>query len=66
MTYCIVDENNIVTNLIICSEENAKLFGAKPYYEGAEIGKKYNPPSPLVDFEQRMKEMEDTLAILLG
>lgn len=66
MTYCIVDENNIVTNLIICSEENAKLFGAKPYYEGAEIGKEYNPPSPTADLEKRMKEMEETLAILLG
>lgn len=66
MTYCIVDENNIVTNLIICSEESAKLFGVKPYYERAEIGKEYNPPSPTTDLEQRMKEMEETLAILLG
>ena len=42
MKYCIV-ENGIVTNIIICDdEESANKLGAVAYYDGAKIGSKYD------------------------
>lgn len=48
MIYCILDDNNIIINTIVCdSDESAKVFNAVPAYEGCGIGDKYNPPIPI-------------------
>ena len=39
MNYCIVDENGIITNIIICEDdETAKSLGAVAGYPSATIG----------------------------
>ena len=44
MNYCIVDENGIITNIIICEDdETAKSLGAVAGYPSASIGSKYDP-----------------------
>lgn len=45
MDYCIVDENGIIENMIVCNNDAiAHELGALPSYEGAGIGKNYTPP----------------------
>lgn len=47
MNYCIVNDENIIENIIVCeSDEVAAQFGALPSYDGATIGEAYNPPPP--------------------
>lgn len=46
MQYCVV-EDGVIVNIIIADEEFAVLVGAKPIYDGASIGDKYNPPIPI-------------------
>lgn len=57
MNYCIVDDNNIITNIIICEEEKAKNFNALPSYEEANIGQKY---VPTVNFEKKQKRIQQS------
>ena len=46
MNYLLI-ENGIITNIIVCeSEEIANQFGAVAFYDGANIGDTYAPPSP--------------------
>lgn len=48
MIYCILNEKNVITNTIVCDDEaTAKMFNAKPYYEGCGIGDAYSPPIPI-------------------
>lgn len=43
-TYCVLNSTNFITNIIVCDDdESAKVFDAKPYYDGAKIGEKYAP-----------------------
>lgn len=45
MNYCILGENNVIENIIVCADdETAAQFGAVPSYEGARIGDTYDPP----------------------
>lgn len=45
MNYCILGENNVIENIIVCADdETATLFGAVASYEGARIGDTYDPP----------------------
>lgn len=45
MDYCIVVEEGIIENIIVCeNDEIAAKFGAVPGYEGARIGDVYAPP----------------------
>lgn len=46
MNYCIVNSKNIIENIIVADESFATEIGALPYYEGADIGATYAPPSP--------------------
>ena len=49
MNYCIV-ENGMITNIIVCeNDEIAAKFGALPSYEGAAIGKPYQPTANQLD-----------------
>ena len=46
MNYLIVVDG-VITNIIVCeNDEVASQFHAVPSYEGADIGKEYNPPEP--------------------
>ena len=45
MHYCIISDDNTITNIIVCdSDEIAAQFGAVPSYEEARIGDPYDPP----------------------
>ena len=45
MEYCILSPENVIENIIICSDDDtAALFGAVPSYDGARIGDPYDPP----------------------
>lgn len=47
MNYCIVNDENIIENIIVCeSDEVAAQFGAVTSYDGAAIGEAYSPPPP--------------------
>ena len=47
MNYCILGENNVIENIIVCaSDETAAQFSAVPSYDGARIGDPYDPPPP--------------------
>ena len=47
MKYCIINDDKLIINIIICNTDtDATKFGAIPFYEGAQIGDLYNPPDP--------------------
>lgn len=49
MTYCIVNSENVIENIIVADSEFAESIGALPYYDGARIGETYSPPEPEPD-----------------
>lgn len=68
MKYCIV-ENGIVTNIIICDdEESAKKLGAVSYYDRAKIGSKYDPYNyyALQELRQKVADQEELIGLLTG
>ena len=59
MNYCIVNADGIIENIIVCeSDEVAAQFGAVASYDGATIGKPYNPPPPPPTTEERVAALE--------
>lgn len=44
-SYVVLNDEGIIENIIVAGEEFAKEIGAYPSYMGADIGKKYDPPS---------------------
>lgn len=69
MKFCIVNENNIITNIIVCeNEEIAKELGAVTYYEGAKIGYVYDPYNyyAVVGLEKQVEEQKALLDALTG
>ena len=47
MDYCILDSDNLITNIIVCVDDTtAAEFGAVQSYDGAAIGQAYDPPAP--------------------
>lgn len=47
MNYCIVNDQNVIENIIVCeNDEIAAEFHALPSYATAAIGGIYNPPPP--------------------
>ena len=47
MNYCILNDDNIIENIIVCEDDaTAEAFGAVPSYDGARIGAAYDPPDP--------------------
>lgn len=52
-TYCALNSTGFITNIIVCDDdESAKIFDAKPYYNGAQIGKKYAPELQPTDMDK--------------
>lgn len=69
MNYCIVDENNVITNIIVCGDEKtAKELGAVFYYDGAEIGKIYDPYNyyALTELQKKVETQQQLLDTLTG
>lgn len=58
MNYCIVNDENIIENIIVADETFAESIGAKPSYDGASIGKEYNPPPPPPTIDERVTTLE--------
>ena len=58
MNYCIVNDKNIVTNIIVSDSSFAETIGALPSYDGAAIGEAYNPPPPPPTTEERVAALE--------
>lgn len=65
MNYCIVNDENIIENIIVCeSDEVAAQFGAVPSYDGAAIGEAYSPPPPSPTTDERVATLESENAML--
>lgn len=58
MNYCIVNNKNIVTNIIVSDSSFAETIGALPSYDGAAIGEAYSPPPPPPTTEERVAALE--------
>ena len=69
MNYCIVDENGIITNIIICEDdETAKSLGAVAGYPSAAIGSQYDPYNyyALDELKKKVNEQEILINTLTG
>lgn len=69
MKSCIVDKNNIVTNIIVCeNEETAKELGAVTYYDGAKIENIYDPYNyyALAELKKQVNGQKALLDTLTG
>lgn len=69
MNYCIVDENNIIVNIIVCEDdETAKKLGAVSGYPSASLGAKYDPYNyyALEELKKKVNEQEILINTLTG
>ena len=69
MNYCIVDENNIITNIIVCADdETAKSLGAVKGYDMVRIGDLYDPYNyhALAELKKKVNEQEILINTLTG
>ena len=57
MNYCVINNENIVTNIIVSDSAFAEMIGALPTYDGAAIGKAYSPPPPPPTTEEILNAM---------
>ena len=65
MNYCIVNDENIIENIIVCENDEVALeFGAKPSYDGAAIGDTYSPPPPPPTIDERVTTLESENTLL--
>ena len=58
MNYCVINDDNIVTNIIVSDSAFAEMIGALPAYDGAAIGEAYSPPPPPSTTEERVAALE--------
>lgn len=69
MNYCIVDENNIITNIIVCDDdETAKSLGAIKGYDMERIGDLYDPYNyhALAETNDKIAELNTLVNMLTG
>ena len=69
MNYCIIDENGIITNIIVCADdETAKSLGAVKGYDMARIGAQYDPYNyyALDELKKKVNEQEILINTLTG
>lgn len=69
MNYCIVDENNVITNIIVCADdETAKMLGAVKGYDMARIGDRYDPYNyyALAEANDKIAELNTLVNMLTG
>ena len=69
MNYCIIDENGIITNIIVCADdETAKSLGAVAGYPSAVIGDLYDPYNyyALDELKKKVNEQEILINTLTG
>lgn len=66
MDFCVVGENKIIQNIIVCETvEDANQFEALPYYEGAAIGQAYIFPASDEAKAERIAQSKADLAVYL-
>lgn len=58
MNYCVINDENIVTNIIVSDSDFAEMIGALPAYDGAAIGEAYSPPPTPPTTEERVAALE--------
>ena len=58
MNYCVINDENIITNIIVSDSSFAEMIGALPDYDGAAIGEEYSPPPPPPTTEERVAALE--------
>ena len=58
MNYCVINDENIITNIIVSDSSFAEMIGALPAYDGAAIGETYSPPPPPPTTEARVAALE--------
>lgn len=57
MDYLVV-KDGIIENIIVCkNDEIAREFNAVPFYEGASIGKRYDP-NHTIELVERVENIE--------
>ena len=69
MNYCIIDENGIITNIIVCEDdETAKSLGAVKGYDMARIGDLYDPYNyhAIDELKKKVNEQEILINTLTG
>ena len=67
MNYCILGENNVIENIIVCGDgETAALFGVVASYDGAKIGDVYAPPASDENKAARIQQSKTDLANYLA
>ena len=69
MDYCIVNEQNIISNMIVCENDDvAKQLGATSSYPGAKIGDEYDPYNyyALDELKKKVNEQEILINTLTG
>lgn len=67
MNYCIVNDQNVIENIIVCeNDEIAAQFHALPSYEAAAIGDAYNPPPPPPTAMDRLEAQTTYTAMMTG
>ena len=64
MSYCIVNDENIIENIIVADKTFAESIGAKEWYDGASIGTPYSPPAPPPTIDERVTTLESDNALL--
>ena len=67
MNYCIVNDENIIENIIVC-DDPAELpeLNILPTYDGATIGEPYLPPPPLPTQTEANTANIDYIAMMNG
>ena len=69
MNYCIVDENGIITNIVVCADdETAKSLCAVKWYDMARIGDRYDAYNyyALEELKKKVNEQEILINTLTG
>lgn len=62
--HAVVDENGIVTNIIVADEYFAAKIGALPVSEGQCLGVEYAPPTPETDENSLREQIADNSAAI--
>lgn len=69
MNYCIVNEQNIISNMIVCENDDiAKQLGAVSSYTGARIGDEYDPYNyqAVTELKQQVADLNLLVNTLTG
>lgn len=69
MNYCIVNEQNVISNMIVCENDDvAKQLGATSSYPDAKIGDEYDPYNyqAVTELKQQVADLNLLVNALTG